>query len=111
VPAAKRALPWSASEVREFYHDYGIIPDYTYALKAKLHHQQLESYAISLGLSRYFVDAEPEHPIGFDDLVDAEWWNPPASWSNAYVDFQPENEHVRLLRWSDGYVYFLSAGW
>jgi len=98
VASPRRALPWSASDVQEHCHRVGFIPDFTYALKAKIRRDDFHRYASRLGLRDKWLETEPVAFLDFDHLVGEGWWDPPSSWSKAYIDYQPEAEFASTLR-------------
>ncbi len=97
VAPLHRALPWSASEVREWLRQPSA-DDYAYGLKARLPAEEFPAYAGGLGLSAV-AEGEPAswpRPEGA-----AEWWDPPpvATWTWG------RDRERRLAAHRDGWLY------
>ncbi len=115
VPSSvRRALPESASEVQEFYHESGN-GDFSRFLKAKLPESDVPLYAKHLGLSARF-DPKVVGGRSLDSFVIAlpeikSWWNPPAENASTYINYDPGHDLIESLRYADGYVYFHASAW
>lgn len=107
VSGARRALPWSASDVHE--HEWvedGILPqDFDYKLKARMPKEELAAYAARLGLPPYVPGQPTTSGWGADTALG--WWDPPARLDGAYASFGDGSWTV--LIWSNGWVYFASG--
>lgn len=81
VPPLHRALPWTASDVREWARRTSV-DDYAYGLKARLAAEEFPAYAERLGLTARGAGqvAVWPRPDGA-----AEWWDPPltGTWGHA----------------------------
>ncbi len=112
VPEARRALPWSASDVEESRQHNGFLPDYAYWLKAKLPKDEFDKYASRLGLPSY-SDEDPEKSsfsiYAYDDRP--VWWDPPKDSHGSYGIVQEPEGGAKLLRWKDGNVYYFATEW
>ncbi|EDY16070.1 hypothetical protein CfE428DRAFT_6395 [Chthoniobacter flavus Ellin428] len=109
--AARRALPASASDVQEYYS--GTV-DYVRCLKAKLPEGDVVLYARNLNLTSRFDPVEDAKiasmvNIGIGDAP--KWWNPPSASASSYFRYAPGKERVEVLRYSNGYVYYLVTAW
>lgn len=96
VAPLHRALPWSASEVREWLRRPSA-DDYAYGLKARLPADEFPAYAGRLGMTAV-AEGEPlawPRPEGA-----AEWWDPPgATWA-----WRLDRERL-LAAHRDGWLY------
>lgn len=111
--SASRALPASASEIQEYYSD-SWNGDYVRCIKAKLPEAEVSTYASHLGLTHKFDPAndaikESTINIGFGDAPI--WWNPPRASQTTFFNDEKGHEFVQVLKYSEGYVYFLSLAW
>ncbi len=75
ISPLRRALPWNASEVREWKWQEGALPDYMYHMSAKLAPHDFDAYVEKIGL-RPHNDQPDIHGYEFewygDEKVD--WW-------------------------------------
>ena len=113
VPSsAVRALPASASGVREYYHD-NFTGDYVRVVKANMTESDYQTYARSLGLTERFDptrDSDIESSIGAR-LCGEVWWDPPSPSESTYFRHTRGEEHMQSLRFANGAAYFLSFSW
>ncbi len=106
----RRYLPWEATEIREYYHDYGIIPDFERCLRAKISEAGFQTYIKRLGLTkRYNWAVHKDLPISWPPC-DEVWWTPGAL-DGAYFDHTEGEEFCVLAKYEDGYVYFAAFAW
>jgi hypothetical protein len=117
VPSSvRRALPPSASEVKEFYWEAGVTGDFTRCLKAKLPESDFPVFAKNLGLkTRFDPKIHGNVPLadrgaGMTSEINS-WWNPPAASGTTYLDYTPGDNYVSYLKYADGHVYFLAHEW
>lgn len=97
VPPLHRALPWTASEVREWLRrpsEEGFV----YGLKARLPAEEFPAYAARLGLTAGQVEAWPR-PDGA-----AEWWDPPPITPGSTWVWQRGREQLLAMH-RDGWLY------
>lgn len=110
VMPARRALPWSASDIREDHQTFGLIPDFCYSLTAKLDPQEFPAFVEKLGLTRtYNSQAHPNVNLTWGNCS-ASWWNPP-SLEGAAMRYESENEYLAVAKMSGDRVYFFSMVW
>lgn len=115
VPSkARRALPYSAAEVQEYYSSAGFTGDFTHVLKARLPERDFSQYAKNLGLTekydpRKYGSAYDHLKTSVGDVPD--WWDEPMELDNCYFQLLPGKEFVERIKWKDGWVYFLAVAW
>jgi len=104
---AKKALPESASEFHHFLSRSGL--DYTYLLKAKIAQEDVETYRLRLGLIR----RDPEHwgersnwAVQYEDFCP--WWDPSPNWGNTFYDPNNVRGQTRMMKYEDGYIYYVN---
>ena len=108
----RRALPYSATQVQEYYSDCWN-GDYIRLVKAKLPEADYPRYARNLGLTNRF------DPIAHADIADhimmsfggPGWWTPPAPSRTTYFAYKRGDCFIEVLKYSEGYVYFVSSAW
>ncbi len=112
TPPARKALPWSAREVRdEGSEDFP--SDYTYYLKARIAAEGFAPYCRKLGLSphsqgrKYAADATwlSWMPLTLSGK-DIPWWDPSGSLEGTWV--QQEGHSWTLAKFERGFVYLKS---
>jgi hypothetical protein len=86
----RKALPWSAKDVHEWYMTDGLLPDYSYQLKARVTEEQFRRYIARFGLTphtstRNYSDLTP--CLSWDSAPEFEdgWWDPSDSLDSTYV--------------------------
>lgn len=109
---ARRSLPESATDVQEHYSD-SWNGDYVRCIKARLPEIDLPLYAKKLGLSERF-DPAAHHDIA--NLIDIsfdgpDWWTPPPATQTTYFGYERGDDFLQVLKYSSGYVYFVSTSW
>jgi hypothetical protein len=110
--SAIRALPASASGVREYYHD-NFTGDYVRVVKANMTESDYHTYARSLGLTQRFDPARDDdfRPSIEAHLCGEAWWDPPNASSGTYFRHTRGKERMQSLRFTHGTAYFLSCSW
>ena len=115
VPSkARRALPDSASDVQEYYHDCLFPPDFVRVIKARLPEEDFQQYARNLGLTMKY---DPNiHGSEYDHvkmLIGSvpDWWDEPRDLDNCYFKHTPGDEYFTRAKWKDGFVYFVAIAW
>ena len=110
----KRALPSSASNIEE-YLSHGLIgTDHTRLLKANLAKDSYSAYAHELNLSTRF---DPQKHSNIKVTLNMgiggspAWWNPPAVDQKTYFEHIEGDDHLRVLRYFEGSVYYLEMSW
>ncbi len=107
---ARTALPWGATDVNEFYQDYGILPDFVRVLRARIDSDDFDGYARRLGLNRnYSTDRSPA--IQWPRNCNQDWWNPPESLENARYQYSDGDEYFAVAVYHEGFVYFAASSW
>lgn len=108
------ALPPSATEVQEHHSASG--SDYVMCVRAKLPESDLAVYANNLHLSERFdpvkhatLDLESVLNMGADGMPS--WWTPPLASSTTYYSYTDGREALQVLKYSNGYAYYLSMSW
>lgn len=117
VPAARRALPSSATEIQEWKWAEGGLTgqDSLYLMKARISEREFFEYAERFGLRGYVPSLDygpsfvpswepPVWPLG----VDLHWWDP-----NPHADFRGtrlagHGTHWTFAKYENGYVYVMS---
>ncbi len=103
--------------MQEYSISFGGIGDFTYRLKAKLPEVDFPLYARNLGLdTHYDPKSHRDVPIfaGLSDAGEAiknNWWNPPDSNASVYFAYEPNHEHIRFVKYANGFVYFVECQW
>ncbi|EMI47486.1 hypothetical protein RRSWK_00006 [Rhodopirellula sp. SWK7] len=106
---ARGALPWSATNIHEHYHDFGIIPDFTRLIRANIAEDEFDRYATRLGLRRSY-STDPEPMVGWP-RCDEPWWNPPDDLTDARYDYSDGDDYYAIAVYHDGSVYFAATAW
>lgn len=100
---AVRALPWSASDVQEYYKDSGFpLYDYEYKMKARMPEEAFQGYVGRLGFPRLDTRGKRWHW----GSGDPPWWDPSPSISNAYGYLGDDDGDI--VKWEKGCVYYIS---
>jgi len=114
--AARRALPASAGDVKEFYQpDFG--GDFVRCIKARLPETDFPVYARNLGLRRHFDSSEHggigRRLVNIEYSDAPEWWDPPGGEPGIdwYYDQDPNVPVNEDLTWRNGYVYYCAFSW
>jgi len=110
---ARRKLPASATHIQEYYSDC-LIGDFTRLIKAKLPQQDYAKYASNVNLESLFdpvnhQDIESTINLRFGDAPP--WWNPPKASGTTYYEYKKGDVFLRVMSYSDGYVYYLMTKW
>ncbi len=109
-PRARRALPSSATDIRECKPSiFWVHPDFWYLLKAKITPEELEAYRTKLKFVPIPEEAKKEiHWTGWDDLVD-EWWDPLPTSDGAFYDPSTQGSHRATMKYENGYLYYMET--
>ena len=108
----RRALPFDAEDVHEWYMANGFLPDYSYQLKAKITHEQFLRYVSRLGLTphsdtrRYTQSPIPWLSWRAQPSFKGDWWDPTASLSSAFVS--QDGDCWTFAKYENGYLYLSS---
>ena len=110
----KKALPSSATNVEEYLSHGFIGTDHSRLLKADLPEESYSEYAQSLGLTTCFdsdTHSNIEGVLNMSVGGSPTWWNPPRVAENTYFDHIPGDDHLKVLRYYEGSVYYLKLSW
>jgi hypothetical protein len=102
-----RSLPWSASEIRQFYWGEDFLPDYTYHLKAKMREEEFEAFVRRHGLTLHSAErqyADKSRSASWSSAEKLKWWDPSASLEGTYVT--QEGDGWVLAKYENGYLYY-----
>ena len=114
VPStARRSLPQSAAGIQEFYSS-SWNGDYVRCIKARLTEADLSIYAKKLGINDQFdpianTDIASTINMGFLDAP--AWWTPPLASRTTYFQSKQNSHYLEILKYSEGYVYYVSTSW
>lgn len=98
---AVRALPWSASDVREYYQDSGFpLYDYFHYVKARMPESEFPAYAARLGLRPL---AQHER-VAIWNSGEPGWWDPSSSLEGTHVRLDAPDGGTKA-KWENGHVY------
>ena len=107
--AARRALPDSATDIHEYYRDFGITGDFIRLLTARCSAEEFHAYARQQKLKPVIGDDLPDGCPSWSHS-DESWWTPPSSHVGGYFTFE-EGGYRRLLAYHDGRLYYDLIGW
>ena len=107
---AERLLPPAASNVQTHYSG---VSDYVSVIKADLSEDDFHQYAKDLEFRDTF---DPEVHNDIQSTIDMSfqlpsWWDPPKASRTTYFKFTRGDDHLKLLKYNDGKVYYLSSSW
>jgi hypothetical protein len=107
----RRALPWSAHQVHEWYWTDTLIPDYSYQLKAKITEEEFRRYVTRFGLTPHTTNRRYS-----DDLIllrwdsasgsGREWWDPSESLDSTFV--KQDRYTWTFAKYEHGYLFLSS---
>lgn len=100
-----RMLPKGATEIQEYYKDYGMTGDFIRLMKARIPESQVEDYAQKLGADQKATDS-PGERVSWSSLGPS-WWRP----QKPPLYFHKEREYQKLVSWEDGFVYVEIGAW
>ena len=95
---ARRALPWSASDIRE--HRVDMFVDYAYYLRARMPHQDFVAYVQRLRLR---PQTHEDVAISWTKRGLPSWWT--ATASRDRVHWKQRGDHFVAAKHEDGYVF------
>ena len=105
----RRSLPESASDIHEYYKDFGFTGDFTRLLTAKCSIEEFHSYAKRQGLKPVTGEGLPSGCASWSHSSES-WWDPPSSFVPGYFTFE-EGGYRRLLGYHDGRLYYDIVAW
>lgn len=107
-----RALPDSASDVHEYYWDDGFTGDFVRVLKARMPESDFPAFVNNLGLiDKYDPAVHGSGRVSFSAMCGEDWWNPPESLDNAYIEYRPGDDYYVVVKYHEGYAYFTALSW
>ena len=104
----RRLLPGDAKDVHELIHENGLLPDYTYQLKAKISDEQFRKYVERLGLTPHFSGrpySDEQHWLNWQ-AREPDWWDPSESLDGTYVE--QIGDTWTFAKHERGYLYLMS---
>ena len=107
---ARRALPWGASDIREYYTDSRFGSDFQRCLRARIDESDFDAFADRLDLLRTYTKDDSDLPLNWT-ACDEPWWTPPDSLLGARFQHTDGDDYFALAKYHDGYVYFVAFGW
>ena len=102
---AIRDLPDDATEVEEYYKDFGFTGDFTRVLKARIPEHQVAEYARKVGATEKVEEGKASDYPSWTRSVS--WFSPKAP--PRY--FHHEQSYRILIGWEDGFVYLDAVAW
>jgi len=109
---ARRALPFGAEGIHEWYRSNGFLPDYSYQLKAKITEEQFRQYVSNLGLTPHTEARQyTQSPIPWlswrpQPGFTGDWWDPSESLSSTFV--RQEGDCWTFAKYENGYLFLAS---
>ncbi|GAA5120945.1 hypothetical protein GCM10023212_15350 [Luteolibacter yonseiensis] len=99
-------LPEGATEIQEFYADYGIITgDFVRLLKARIPENQVAEYARKVGAVDRAGDGDKgRYPTWSRE---ADWFKP----RKPPLYYRVEPGYRLIVGWENGYVYYDACAW
>ena len=110
-PAATSALPSSATDVHEWAHDDGFLPDYTHLLKARITADEFRAYVEKAGMAphtptRKYEDDEHWLNWRFTGGCHEDWWDPSDSLEGTFA--RNHGDEWGYAKYENGYIYVKS---
>lgn len=104
---ARRALPWSASDIREYYWGQEFGSDYHRCLRARIDESDFDAFTDRLNLDRTYTEDVAGLPLGWVGC-DEPWWTPPDSLLGARFEHRERDGYFAMAKYHNGYVYFVA---
>ena len=105
----RRALPWSATDIHEYYD--GPVSDFMVCLRARIKESDFDSYANRLGLDQVYVESEHKSLLVSWMPCQEVWWTPPKSLDGARFQYQEGETYFAMAKYEAGFVYFVAFAW
>ena len=104
---ARRLLPKSSKDVREFnWSNPGFLPDYWYALKAKMTSDEFETYRKKMGFISVPKD-KWEDSNNWSGMSGIEsWWDPNGDSEVLYYNPNLSGSTKAIMKFENGYLYY-----
>ena len=95
---ARRALPYSASQIRE--HKIDLFVDYVYLMKADITSKQFDNFVLQMSMTK------PSTSESWNswDLKVPSWWNPPTSPAVIYI--REVEDDTQQATYHNGSIFF-----
>lgn len=94
----RKALPWTAVDIREDVWEDSFLPDYSYAMRARISAGQFADYVSEFKLKSAGIDS-------YEPLNGLPWWNP----SGSFETFRREEGDWFMSAFYDGTYLYVSA--
>ena len=108
---ARRALPWEATDIHEFYSDARFGADHKRCLKARVTHDGFLEFARRLKLTEKYDRMKPrDEPVSWPGCVEP-WWDASASLEGALFEDALDTNYYAVAKYENGYVYFVAFRW
>lgn len=104
-----RPLLFSASDIREYYSQYGFTGDFSRLIRAKCSLEVFHAYARQQGLQRLKGRRLPDGCPDWQNLRES-WWSPPPDYAGAYYTFRQGGNRC-ILAYRDGFLYYDISDW
>lgn len=98
----RRALPWSASEVKEYAWTDGFLPDFVYCLRARVTEEQFRDYVVHFELAS--AGSQEHFPVTDEEVS---WWKPSPG---AHEVFRLEDGDWEMEAVFDNGIMWVMAG-
>lgn len=107
----RKALPWTATDIHEWYWSETLLPDYSYYLKAKVTENQFRTYVARFGLTPHAPDraySESSIWLNWESAPESDggWWNPSDSLDTTFV--REGHDTWTFAKFEQGYLYLAS---
>ena len=109
--AARRALPWNATDIHEYYSDARFGSDYMRCLKARVTHEGFLEFARRLKLNDKHDPENHRHELVSWPGCAEPWWDPSPSLEGALFEYTTDKTYYAVAKYENGYVYFTAFSW
>ena len=102
----RKALPWSARDVREYYETDSFLPDYSYQLKARITEQQFHEYIAKFHLTLHTPTrtySDDTLWLSWRHVRNCDWWDPSDSLESTFV--WQGNDTWIFAKYERGHLY------
>jgi hypothetical protein len=105
----RKQLPWSASDIHEWYWEEGFLPDYSYCLKAKMSEEAFLDYVQEFGLKKKEMPLENEYVRWSGPRTEESWWDVSTNLDDTYMFIDAQGDSWTLAKYENGYLYLHSS--
>ena len=109
----QKKLPPTAKEVQVWLQEDGLLPDYTYLLRARITKEEFEQYVAELSLTPHSAERKYDDSVAWlswsaQPLRGSapEWWIPTRAQETTFV--RQERQNWTYAKHENGYVYLKS---